>query len=202
MRSLASCRNEFSRLAWDDTHSSAIAANFFLRTVPIFGPNAERDSAARGKLRGNCRFPGRTCSYEIVENAIGDGFVERPFVPIRSEIKLERLAFDAKQVRQIIDLDSREIGLAGHWTETREIVGLKMNVIVSTCRIRKCFKARFRRTRRQFRFTAAQKSQARVLGFCPLHCLNVQRVTVNFQIQWRSRTTSTQTRKIASRRSI
>ena len=61
-------------------NSLVIAANFLVR---ILGANGECDSAARGELRGNNRFARRAGFYEIVQNAVRDGFVERPLVSIR-----------------------------------------------------------------------------------------------------------------------
>ena len=96
------------------TTSSTVAADFAFARV--LGMDGERDAAPRGELRGHDRLARCTRFYEIVQNAVGYGFVESPLVPIRSEIKLERLAFDAKTVRHVIDVDPGKIGLASDWT--------------------------------------------------------------------------------------
>ena len=77
--------------------------------------HCESNPAARGELRGHNCLAWCACLYKIIQNAVGDGFVESPLVSIRSEIKLERLTFDAKTVRYVIDVDPGKIGLARDW---------------------------------------------------------------------------------------
>ena len=119
---------------------------------------------------------------EVIQNAVGDRFIERALIPIGREIKLERFAFNAEAVRNVVDVDPGEIGLAGNRTETGEIVGLKMNVIIPAGRIRKRLEARLGWRSREFRFTPAEQRQRRRLGFGALHCLNVPRTTINVQL--------------------
>ena len=124
--------------------SSTVALNSKI-FVRILGAHRQRDSTARGKLRGHDRFPRRTRFHEIIQNAVGDRFVERALVSIRREIKLERFAFDAKAIRHVVDVDPGEIGLAGYGTKAGEIVRLEMDVIIATGRIWKCFQSRLSR---------------------------------------------------------
>ena len=141
----------------------------------MLGAHAQCDSATRGKLRGNGRSPRRTRFHKIVENTIGDGFVEGALVTIRRQIKLKRFAFDAQTVGDVIDLNSGEIGLTGYRTKTGEIVGFEMNVIIPARGIWKGFQTRFGRSGRQFCLASAQQSEFCAFGICPLHRLNVQR---------------------------
>jgi Family of unknown function (DUF6572) len=161
--------------------SSAIAANSgFVREIRA---DRERDSAARGELCGHHRLARRACFYEIVQNAVRHRFVERALVPIRGQIKLERLAFDAEAVRHIIDVDPGKIGLARDRTNGSEIVRFEVDPIVSSWRrIPECFQARFRRRSRNFRLASPEQRQARCFGFQPFHSLNVQRSTFNVQL--------------------
>jgi len=96
------------------TISSTIAADFAF--AGVLGTDGERDSAARRELCRHDHFARRACSYEVVENSVGHCFIERALIPIRSQIKLERLAFDTETVRHVIDIDPGEIRLAGDWT--------------------------------------------------------------------------------------
>src|SRR5437588_2110510 len=50
--------------------------------VWIFCADRERDPAARRKLRSYDCVPRRTGFHEIVEDAVGHCFVERPLVPV------------------------------------------------------------------------------------------------------------------------
>jgi hypothetical protein len=149
--------------------------------VGILGANSQRYSTARGKLRGDDCFARRTCFHEIIQDAVSDGFVERAFVSIRSEIKLERFALDAKPLRHVVDVDPGEIGLAGNGTKAGEIVRLKIDVVIPARRIWKCFQSGFRGRGRQFRFAPAEQRQRSAFGFRTLHRLNVQRSTANLQ---------------------
>ena len=89
---------------------SSIVASCFL--VRILGANSEGDSAARGELRGDDDLARCARSDEIVKDAVCDGFVERVLIPIRCQIKFQRLAFDAETVGDVINVDPREIRLA------------------------------------------------------------------------------------------
>lgn len=100
----------------------------------MLSAHGEGDSTARRELRGHDRFARRACFHKIVQNAIRDRFVKRALIPIRSEIKLERFAFDAKAVRDVIDVDPGEIGLAGDRANRREIVCFKMYPVIPTGR--------------------------------------------------------------------
>ena len=109
------------------TASFLLEARFFVR---VLGTDGERDSAPGGKLRGHDRLARCTCFYEIVQNAVRYCFVEGALVPIRSEIKLERLAFDAKTIRNVIDVDPGKIRLARDWANRSEIVRFEMNPVI------------------------------------------------------------------------
>ena len=95
-------------------HSSAVAADSpFVR---VLDTNGESDSATGGELRGHDRFARRACFYEIVKNAVGHRFVEGALIPIRREIKFERLTFNAEAIGHVLDVDPGEIWLACDWT--------------------------------------------------------------------------------------
>ena len=122
----------------DSSTSLGMTASFLrrgrFRFVRILGTDRERNSAPRGKLRGHDRFARRTCFHKIVQNAVRDRFIKRALVPIRREIKLERLAFDAKTVRHVIDVDPGKIGLARDWANRSEIIRFEMNPIIAAAR--------------------------------------------------------------------
>ena len=104
--------------------------------VRIFSTDCKRDAAARGKLRGDDCLAWCARFHEIVQNAVRDRFVKRALVSIRRQIKLELLALNTKTVGYIIDIDPGEIGLACDRANGREIVGLKMDPVISVgCRV-------------------------------------------------------------------
>ncbi len=112
----------------------------------MLGANSERDPAARGELRSHDHFARRARFYEIVENPVRYGFVEGALIPIRSEIELERLAFDAEAVRDVIDIDPGKIRLTRDWANRSEIVRFEMNPIIPARRgVRERFEVRLGR---------------------------------------------------------
>jgi hypothetical protein len=143
LQSPESLSNQFRRLKERPRLSSAIAVNSTL--VRMLGAHRECDSTARGELRRHDRLARRACFHEVIQNAVRDRFIERVLIPIRSKIKFERLAFNAETIRDVIDLDPGEVCLAGHRTERCEIIRLKMDVVISPCRVWKSLEARFRR---------------------------------------------------------
>jgi hypothetical protein len=146
--------------------SSAVAGDFVF--VRIFGTHSERDSTARGELRGHYCFARRACFHKIVQNAVRYRFVKRALIPIRSQIKLEGFAFDAKAVRDVIDVDPGKIGLAGDRANRSEIVRLEMNPVIPTGRIWKGFESRLSRGGGQSPFTSSEKGQS-TCAFCFCH---------------------------------
>ena len=82
-------------------------------------------------MRGHDRFARRARFYEIVQNAVRDGFVERMLVSIRRKIKFERFAFDAEMVRHVINVDPGEIWLARDRANGSKIVRFEMNPIIA-----------------------------------------------------------------------
>ena len=112
--------------------------------VRILCMNSECDSAARGELRGDHCFARRACFDEIVKNPICDCLVKRALIPIRCQIKLERLAFDAEPIGHVINIDPCEIGLTCDRANGCEVVGFKMNSIIPVqSRIWECLEERF-----------------------------------------------------------
>ena len=135
--------------------SSGVPARSLVRILGAYG---ERDSAARGELRGHNCFARRARFYEIVQNAVCDCFVKRSLVPVRGKIKFERFAFDAKAVRHVIDVDPGKIRLARDWTNRSEIIRFKMNPINAIrCRIWKSLEPRLSRRSRDFCFASPEQ---------------------------------------------
>jgi hypothetical protein len=147
------------------TTSCLVAAGLLVR---ILRANSECDSAAGGELRGYDRLARSACFYEIIEDAVGYCFVKGALVSIRSQIKLERLAFDTETVRHVIDIDPREIRLTRDWANRSEIVRFKMYPVIPARRgVRKSLKARIGRRNRQSHFASSEKCQSTcAFSFC------------------------------------
>jgi hypothetical protein len=135
----------------------------------MLGTHCERNSAARGELRGDDRFARSACFHKILQNPVRDRFVKRALVPIRSEIKLERLTFDAKAFRNVINVYSGKIRLAGDRANRSEIVRFEMNPVIAAGRgIRESFKPRLGRGSWNFRFASSENCQS-TCPFCLCH---------------------------------
>jgi len=127
--------------------------------VRVIGAHSERNSAARGELRGHDRFARGAGFHEIVQDAICDCFVERALVPIGCQIKFQGLALDAETVRHVIDVDAGKIRLTGDRTNRSEIIGFKMDPVIPAGRwIWKSLKARLRGRRRNSRVASPEQS--------------------------------------------
>ena len=100
----------------------------------MFCADSERDSAAGGELRGYDCLAWCARLHEIVKNTIGYRFVKGALIPIRSQIKLQRFAFDTKTVWHVIDIDPGEIRLTRDWANRSEIVRFEMNPVIPTRR--------------------------------------------------------------------
>ena len=100
----------------------------------MLGTDCESDSAPGRKLRGYDGLAWRAGFHEVVQNAVRHRFVKGTLIPIRSEIKLERFAFDAELIGDVIDIDSGKVWLACDWTNRSEIVGFEMNPIIAAWR--------------------------------------------------------------------
>src|SRR5713101_7085347 len=124
------------------TASFLLAASLF---IWIRGADGKCNSATGGELRGDNRLARRTCFHKIVQNAVRDRFIEGALAAIRCKIELERFAFDAKAVRDVIDVYPGKIRLTRDWANRSKIVRLKMNPVIAARRVGKSLKPRLRR---------------------------------------------------------
>jgi hypothetical protein len=139
-------------------HSSAVAPDF--SCVRMLGTHCERNSTPGGELRGDVRLARSACFHKIVQNPVRDRFVKRALIPIRGEIKLERLTFHAKAFRNVIDVYSGKIRLTGDRANRSEIVRFEMNPVIATRRgIWKGLKPRLGRRTGQLRCASSQERQ-------------------------------------------
>ena len=132
-----------------------VAAGFL---IWILGADGKRDSAACGELRGHDSFTRCAGSYKVVQNAVGDRFVERALVPIRREIKFQGFALDAETIGHVIDIDACKIRLPRYRANGSKIVCFKMNpVIAAGRRIWERLKSGLGRRGRQFRLAVPEQ---------------------------------------------
>ena len=75
-------------------------------------------------------LPGLGCFHEIIQNSVGHRLVERPFITVTPEIKLEALELHAELIRNIADADRREIRLAGLRAKAGEFRTFEVDIVV------------------------------------------------------------------------
>ena len=152
----------FARAARFGVRRRSAAFSFLVAVrllVRILGANSEGNAAARGKLRGQDRFARCARFDEIVKDAVCDSFVERVLVPIRCQIKFQRLTFDAETIGYVIDIDPGKVGLTCDRANGSEIIRFKMDpVIPARRRIWKSLEPRLRRRGGEFRLASPEQS--------------------------------------------
>ena len=89
------------------------------------------NSAAHEKFSGNPHEAGAQFADQIVENAVGYGFVKATLVAERPHVELEAFQFDAFGFRNVVQNDRREVRLAGHRTQAGEFGNLHMNMEIA-----------------------------------------------------------------------
>jgi hypothetical protein len=95
------------------------------------GANAQSDSAPCREFPVHHHFTRRAGRYQVIKDPIDDLLIEAARIPERGEVILQRLRFDAKIARHVIDRNPREIRLACHRAERSEIVALEANPVVA-----------------------------------------------------------------------
>ena len=133
----------------------------------MFRAHRQRYAAAGGEFGCDRGVAWRTGGDEIVEDAIGHGFVEGALVAKGGEVEFERFAFDAEFVGHVFDDDLGEVHLSRHRAEGGEIGGLETDGVGTFRRRREGLQFCFARGGGQTRFAAAEEGELR--GFIPCH---------------------------------
>jgi len=88
------------------------------------------DTAAHEEVGFDRHLPRLYRFYEIVQDLVGDRFMECAFVPIAPEIEFEALELHAEFIRHITNTDRREIRLAGLRAKARKFRTIHLNIII------------------------------------------------------------------------
>ena len=84
-----------------------------LKNLTVFGDDGRVDAAAYVELRAQAQKTRRKCCDQIVGDRIGHRLVEGPGIAERPHIQLQRLELDAARVRDVFEVQGREVRLAG-----------------------------------------------------------------------------------------
>ena len=88
------------------------------------------DAAAHKEVRFDRHVAGLYRFHEIIQDLVGNGFMESAFVPVAPKIELEAFQLHAEFVGHIADTDRGKIRLAGLGAEAREFRALHLNIVI------------------------------------------------------------------------
>jgi hypothetical protein len=99
---------------------------FFL----VIGADLGCNAAAGGELRGDPHPPGAAGRNKVIEDIVGQPFIEDALVAETLHIVFETLEFNALLVWYILNRDLPEIRLSGLWTDAGKLRAVDRDGIV------------------------------------------------------------------------
>lgn len=93
-------------------------SRFDLALVP--GDDCRRNATPDVETGFNCHLLGLDNRDEIIEDLVGNGFVEVTFIPVGPEVELEGLQLDNRRARPVADRNCGEVRLPRTGTEAGE----------------------------------------------------------------------------------
>lgn len=106
----------------------------------MLGDDGRVDPASNVEFCGQTGESRTHAGRQIVQNLIGHRFMERPGLPKRPDVKLQRFQFDTEFLWHIFEVQSREIGLPGFWAKTGKFRDSNSDGVVAVgIRIREIF---------------------------------------------------------------
>src|SRR4051812_26522249 len=96
----------------------------------MMGINGEGDTATYCKCACDVTFDGVERRHQIIENPVGDMFMEYTFVAIRPQIQFERFRLHNFLIRHITDSDGGEVRLPCHRADAGEFWTLQRDRIL------------------------------------------------------------------------
>jgi hypothetical protein len=97
----------------------------------VFG-NDRKGQSATGRESGLDFHPARLAGLnQVIQDLVDDMLIEGMDVSVRRQIKLERLGLNAELIRNVLDEDLSEIGLARHRAEGSEIRAVEADSIIA-----------------------------------------------------------------------
>jgi len=92
--------------------------------------NGREDTAPDIPACRESHVPGSAGLDQVIEDAIGDGFMKGALVAVGPHVHLEGLEFDVFEVRDVIDCEMGKVWLASQGAQAGEFRDLDVNVIV------------------------------------------------------------------------
>lgn len=109
----------------------AVTTELVVRVGFIIDGDNRSDSTPCTPDTLQCGMPRLDLGYEVVENAIGNVFVENALVAKLLQVKFEAFQFHAQLVGYIGKRQRAKVGLAGLGTHGREFRAIDFNLIVA-----------------------------------------------------------------------
>lgn len=95
--------------------------------LAVFGDDGRVDAAAHVEAGGQPHEARLGGGHQIIEDAVGHGFVERALITVGPDVEFERFQLHALLRGHIFDVQCGEIGLAGLGAEAREFRDVDTN---------------------------------------------------------------------------
>lgn len=99
--------------------------------LAVLGHDIGKDAAAHKKLGGKPHESRLRRCDQIIQDAVGDGFMKRTFVSKGPDVKLQAFQFDTGLIRDVVEIQRGEIRLAGLGAQTGEFRDFHMDVEIS-----------------------------------------------------------------------
>lgn len=99
--------------------------------VSVLYNNGGIDAAAHIKLGADTHEVWRYGFYQVVEDFIGNRFVECALIPECPHVQLKRFKFHAQCAGDVFDLDGGKIRLACFWAQTGELRHVNADRIIT-----------------------------------------------------------------------
>lgn len=99
--------------------------------LAVFGDHVGKDTTAHVEFGSEAHEFGIGRRYQVIENLVGYGFMEAPFIPERPDIKFEALQLDAFLVWDVVQVQHGEIRLAGFGAQAGEFGDFHMDMEIT-----------------------------------------------------------------------
>ncbi len=97
----------------------------------VFDDDAGIDATAYVEVRVDAHEARVSRRHQVGQDLIGDRFVKRALIAVGPEVQLQRLQFEARLVRYILDFDGGKVGLSSERAQAGEFRGVDVNRVVA-----------------------------------------------------------------------
>ena len=103
----------------------------FPARLAVLGDDIGENAAAHIELGGQAHEARLGGCHQVIQNAVGDGFVKGALVAEGPDIELETLQFDTGLIRNIVQIERGEVRLAGFRAQAGEFRDFHVNMEIA-----------------------------------------------------------------------